>query len=268
NAPDSSGLQKDYNTSSPSMKPVATTTGTNFGLQTKNSVKMRTIRTPFIILTCLKTDFWIYLPCYSLVVGKPMSPMNKNKITRLILLVLICYCSVSLGAADFDFRKARWGMSRAEVKATESEPPGDDTNPRLLLYKDNLDEFSVVVAYDFLDGKLTEGIYSLQDKHSNLNDHLEDYKRFKTLLTKKYGPSKENDETWSQNRYKDTPEKYGLAISLGHLKYRTTWETDRTQIAMVLKGENSEIRHLIFYKERATEKKRVEEIEKKALKKL
>ncbi|MDB6123710.1 MAG: hypothetical protein JWQ71_2703, partial [Pedosphaera sp.] len=44
NAPDSSGLQKDYNTSSPSMKPVATTTGTNFGLQTKNSVKMRTSR--------------------------------------------------------------------------------------------------------------------------------------------------------------------------------------------------------------------------------
>jgi hypothetical protein len=49
------------------------------------------------------------------------------------------------------------------------------------------------------------------------------------------------------NIYKDNSRDWGLAISLGQLVYFTEWDTESTQIWLMLHGDNHEIQFSVEY---------------------
>jgi len=99
----------------------------------------------------------------------------------------------------------------------------------------------------------------LVESHTNKNDFITDYNDFKKILTKKYGKPKQDETLWKNDLYKDDYSDWGTAISIGHLVYLSSWETQDTEINNILMGENFAISCIVEYTS-----KNLKEIEKKA----
>ena len=66
-------------------------------------------------------------------------------------------------------------------------------------------------------------------------------------MIEKYGQPSEDEEFWRSNLYRDNPGDYGMAVAVGDLVKRTTWETDNTKIVLGITGDNFEIGVVIVY---------------------
>jgi hypothetical protein len=149
-------------------------------------------------------------------------------------------------ASSFDFRKSNWGMSKAQVKSSENITlVKEDVN--LLAYSGNVSNLEVLVIYIFVEDKLVRTRYSFIEKHTNKNEYISDYSAIKVALTEKYGNPSLDKEYWLNDLYKKDYDQKGFAISLGHLKYFSEWETTRTKITSALTGDNYEISHVTEY---------------------
>jgi hypothetical protein len=108
-----------------------------------------------------------------------------------------------------------------------------------------LDAFAI---YIFVSDQLVRGRYGFLAEHSNKNDFISDYHRIKSILTRKYGRPLEDETLWKNDLYRDDPDEYGFAVSLGHLVYYANWKTVHTEISLVLHGENYRIVHVLEYR--------------------
>lgn len=147
-----------------------------------------------------------------------------------------------------DFRRARWGMTKEEVRRTESAQPLDE-GENYLAYWGTLGGKSVVYVFTFKGGRLYAGAYRLAEDHSNFNLYVDDFNDWKRLLQEKYGKPLYDRREWKGGTsiYKDTPEDWGWAVALGHLRFEAAWKTERSWIAIVLAGDNYEAWVQIFY---------------------
>lgn len=144
------------------------------------------------------------------------------------------------------FRNTEWGMSIQKVKSTEKEEPVYEGD-KIIVYEDYLMKLPVEVIYIFVDNKLVRAKYNFIQKHTNKNDFISDYKALNKALNNKYGNADEKDHFWSEDLYKDSPNDWGLALSVGHHSYFTKWETSETEILSALYGDNYEITMGIEY---------------------
>lgn len=152
----------------------------------------------------------------------------------------------SAEAGKTNFRKTTWGMSKSQVKATESEKPKFENDWRLG-YLGVVLGMDTRIIYDFANNKLAEGQYLFSEKHTNKNDNIKDYERLKKALIKKYGKPVEDNIHWANELYKSDLEQWGFAVSLGHLVYLTKWEPKETEIGMMLMSDNYKIKIVIRY---------------------
>jgi hypothetical protein len=139
--------------------------------------------------------------------------------------------------SNFDFRKCKWGMSKKQVKATESGRIERD-DETVLAYSGKVSDMNCLIAYIFVENKLVRAKYAFIPKHSNQNDYILDYKNVKENLIKKYGEPISDDSYWRDKLYQDDISQWGFAISLGHLRYSALWETESSEIFLDLSGEN------------------------------
>lgn len=178
---------------------------------------------------------------------------------KLILAGLLVVLFAQHGSADdYNFRKTKWGMSIKQVKSSE---PLDvlKEDEDFLLYKTSVIAKDVIIAYFFVDNQLVRTRYVLEESHTNKNDFIGDYNNFKEILSKKYGKPNQDEIFWKNELYKDDYSDWGTAISLGHLSYLSKWETQDTEIANMLWGENYKILCIVEYSS-----KNLKEIEEKA----
>ena len=80
-----------------------------------------------------------------------------------------------------------------------------------------------------------------------MNKYINDYNKLKEILTRKYGSPIKSDSRWFNDLYKNSPQHYGLAVSMGHLDFKSDWETDRTLIFLFLSGDNLEFYTGVVY---------------------
>lgn len=166
-----------------------------------------------------------------------------------------------------DFRRTTWGMSKSQVKATETGLPSKDDDS-MLVYKEQVSGKDALIAYIFTEDKLVRAKYIFVEKHSNENDHITDYDDLKEALEKKYGKSKDTEKIWRNELYKSDYSKWGFAVGLGHLVYYTSWKTENTDIILGLSGENYEVKLVAEYssialdglEKKAREEKRASEL--------
>lgn len=188
--------------------------------------------------------------------------MEENKMKTLLRIVLVGFFLVffaELSLADgYNFRKTKWGMSIAQVKSSEPLDVAKE-DETLLGYKTTVIGKDIFVAYFFIDNQLVRARYVLAESHTNKNDFITDYNDFKEILTKKYGKPKQDKSFWKNDLYKDDYSHWGTAISMGHLVYLSSWETQDTEINDMLMGENFDISCIVEYSS-----KDLKEIEKKA----
>jgi len=136
----------------------------------------------------------------------------------------------------------------------------------MLVYKTKVIDKKAFVNYFFTDNQLIKAGYILAGLHTNKNDYITDYNDFKEILTKKYGSPKNEQTLWKNDLYKDDHSHWGLAISIGHLKYFSAWETDNTEILNFLSGDNYHILCGVQYRSKSLKEIEIKGNEKKALK--
>lgn len=143
-------------------------------------------------------------------------------------------------------RKTKWGMTKKEVISSESiKPLLNDSDG--LAYKVKLAGIENYLFYFFnSDGKLLAAAYNISEKYASENSYLSDYLNLLEKLQEKYGEGTADME-WSNELFKDEKQKWGLAISAEHLKISHKWETDDTNIMMVISGKNYEVSVSIRY---------------------
>lgn len=153
---------------------------------------------------------------------------------------------------NYDFRKVKWGMSVTEVIQSEGRKPvlRDNTT---IVYNCTIVGRKVKTAYHFVQNKLVQAFYILEDKHSNDNFFISDYGAFKKALTKKYGKPNTDEVNWSvrDSILKSDSTLWGIAVSGGILSYMSLWETSTTFIGLMLNGDNMKVRCGIGYESKA-----------------
>ena len=147
---------------------------------------------------------------------------------------------------DYDFRKTRWGMSRDEVKKREKSAPKAESEGEID-YSDRVAGLNATVGYVFIDNKLVSCGYLFDEPHSNKNQYISDYETLKNAFIKKYGQPADDQTIWKGDLYRDRPDDYGFAVSLGDLTYYATWETPKTEITLSLRGDNYKIYLMAYY---------------------
>ncbi|HUU87940.1 MAG TPA: hypothetical protein VMX17_09315 [Candidatus Glassbacteria bacterium] len=164
----------------------------------------------------------------------------------------------------YDFRKTTWGMSKIQVKKTEKGKIIKE-DEKLLAYQGKVGGLDCFILYILAEGKLVRAKYVFTKTHSNENDYIIDFNTLKETLTKKYDKPVEDTQIWKNDLYKDDYQHWGIAISMGHLVYFASWETLRTNISLMLHGENYKIDLEIEYQSKKLKKLEQKAEEKKAL---
>ena len=109
-----------------------------------------------------------------------------------------------------DFRGFNWGASLAQVQSQERSRLVVKIKDDELEYEDLLAGSDCDVIYIFNDNdKLIGGNYVFTKKYSNPELYMQDYNRFKDLLTQKYGKPSSDDTHMRSNVSTADKHSYG-----------------------------------------------------------
>ena len=165
----------------------------------------------------------------------------------LILIIAILVVGSTVGwSADFDLRRARWGMTQAEVMASENLEPVEKS-AQMLRYNITIMDRDIDLYYTFVEDKLIGAHYRLKDNYINSYHFISAFNDFKEELEKKYGTPMDERTLWKNSFYRDDLAKWGLAVSLGHLEYDSSWETEKTAIKCSLREQNYDVLCVVEY---------------------
>jgi hypothetical protein len=104
-------------------------------------------------------------------------------------------------SADYTFRNTVWGMTIDDVIGSEGRAPDDSDQASLLYNDESVLNMDCSVFYSFSDGKLTDGMYTIDQMHTNENDYITDYQTIVSALTEKYGQPLVSNENWKSDLF-------------------------------------------------------------------
>ena len=171
---------------------------------------------------------------------------------------------------EADFRKAVWGMTRAQVIATEPTRPVrvSDSDGEIVLqyHASKLGALHCRPIYIFVNGKLARAKLVVEEEHGDQNEFIRDFHTAESGLKERHGAPKEDRAIWEDDSTQQETKSYldqdratassilpsdrfvGLAVALGHLKLYTIREDGRTKVLHVLAGADHRITHQIEYR--------------------
>jgi hypothetical protein len=169
-----------------------------------------------------------------------------------------------------DFREAVWGMTQAQVIATERNRPArtSESGGEIMVQygASKLGAMNGRPIYIFANGKLVRAKFLVEEEHSDKNEFIRDFHEVESLLRERYGKPKDERAIWEDDSTQDETKNYldqdratassilpsdrlvGLAVALGHLRLYTIREGGRTKVLHVLAGADHQITHQIEYR--------------------
>lgn len=195
----------------------------------------------------------------------------------LVVVTIASFASASMAFAQgqakpsqADFREAVWGMTQAQVIATERNRPvrtSESGGEIVLQYgASNMGAMNGRPIYIFANDKLVRAKFLVEEEHSDNNEFIRDFHEVESLLREQYGKPKDERAIWEDDSTQDETKNYldqdratassilpsdrlvGLALALGHLRLYTIREGGRTKVLHVLAGADHQITHQIEYR--------------------
>jgi len=182
-------------------------------------------------------------------------------------LTIALFISVTCFSAERDLRNVNWGMSKEEVMNNETLTLVEQIDNNLV-YFTSVSNLECLLIYEFVNNKLYSANYVFSEEHTTQNQYINDYFTIKGLLEKKYGEPVNYEERWNDSLFKSDPDKRGLAVSVGHLSYLISWETNQTEINLLMYGDNFKISTILFYQSKKLTETAQKQKEEKELDKL
>lgn len=171
-----------------------------------------------------------------------------------IAIALLSLLSVAAAAQDqdgYDFRKTRWGMTPAQVKASETLKPEEEAPEtyfsNTITYSTKVVGRPVKLVYYFINDELAGTAYTFQTIHSENNPYINDFNEVNKILNSKYGEPLQESKIWERDTYKNSPKDYGLAVSVGDLTLQNIWKTKTEYITLKLTLQNNNIMLGVMY---------------------
>jgi hypothetical protein len=155
--------------------------------------------------------------------------------------------NTNLSFPNDHFRKAKWGMSKKEVKSTEKETLETDV-PNYLVYSGTVSGLPCIIQYNFCKNIFTSSAYSFEVDQFDMNNYDSLYYKLSLILESKYGKPTTNGEIWNSMTYMLKPKYYALAIKLGEYEIFEKWIFPETTITLKLTGESGKIKLYIIYR--------------------
>ena len=122
------------------------------------------------------------------------------------------------------------------------------------VYKSNIANVNLTVMLEFYKDELVQVFCNLPDNiYKNLNDCIKDYENLKNYLIEKYNYPAEEGTNWKKDKYRDKPEKWGLAISKGELHYFSKWNMPKTTVVLELGGGKGNVFLMAFFRSKKYE---------------
>ncbi len=162
------------------------------------------------------------------------------------IAALSCRDVRKIDEGEFNFRKTTWGMSRDQVKASESDTPTED-RPEVVTYTGEYGGIPSIIGYMFEGDKLVRAGYLMRSTSEDPESYVGDYEKVKENLIKEYGAPAEDKVDWGEGeelQYKDKP---GAAVCGGKLAYSASWVKDGTVIKETLGGVEGKCRHGVMF---------------------
>ena len=172
--------------------------------------------------------------------------MVKKVLMLVFALGLLSHTGLSWGE-DYNFRLTRWGMAQNDVIAAEKKLEPVERSENMITYKTQILNRNVLLHYLFVEDKLVGAIYKLDENYINSGHFIKAYNQFKQKVVEKYGPPSKESTNWLNATYRNNREKWGLALSLGHIEYVTNWETKNTTVECSLREQNYNLICLLEY---------------------
>jgi len=133
-----------------------------------------------------------------------------------------------------DIRRVNWGMTKAQVLATE--PKATVNSPSLLGLVDTVDGRSVLIGYQLIENKLARVLYTSLEKYPDPSQYVIETLSIQQALAEKYGAPQQAGARWLNDTFRADPPHWGTALYLGQVIFSQTWVTDRTRIQQISAG--------------------------------
>jgi hypothetical protein len=161
----------------------------------------------------------------------------------------ILSCSSAIREApdgSYDLRSVRWGMTRAQVLASEKDEPVYKSLNRLLFATTVIDK-RMMLEYHFGADQLYRARYILAEHHIVDNKYVADYRDIQSVLTAKYGKPSINESVWKEGASQREDLQPGVLIATGHLNLVSAWDTPKSRIVATLNGKEFKINCEVTY---------------------
>lgn len=177
---------------------------------------------------------------YQLLTMKGMVFMKKFTALILVLTMVLCAFAHAFAfeetatiapssddvALEFVFRNGiKFGMTMQEVRELEDIEPFYSTDGAIVYDDVKAAGKAAQVFYLFENNVLNQiGIY-FTESHTNENLYINDFESVDDSLYEKYGePIRDSEQFWLANTYKNNPDRWGFAVSIGDLVYGTEYK--------------------------------------------
>ncbi len=144
------------------------------------------------------------------------------------------------------FRGVKWGAPADAIKTVMKMPPAAQSD-QFVGYADSIGSLDAQCYFVLANGQFIRGKYVFNQTHSNKTDFLQDFAAIDSLLKGKYGEPAKTDTVWRNDLYKNDPDHWGMAVSVGHLVKLSEWQMGQVHILHMIRGDNFEIAHVVEY---------------------
>ena len=135
-----------------------------------------------------------------------------------------------------------WGLTKKEVVESEGKPTSQSKarGGDVLVYEQKVINFDCAVEYHFTANMLRQTRFSFAGDPEDLSTCLEDYRKVKDALIRRFGKPIEEHMDWHDTSYRDDISSWGMAVGLGHLELSSRWLTPKSEIVAKLAGGKGE----------------------------
>jgi len=156
--------------------------------------------------------------------------------------------AAAVSGEPFSFRNGiAGGMTVEEAVAAEGRTPDAREAGSLRYNGEIVAGLPADLTYHFQDGKLAAAFYQFETKDALALSNFADFETISVGLASKYGDAAADEADWRNDLFQDNPSAHGMAVAIGHLVRRSSWNARDAVIDHTLSGEENQIRHTLAY---------------------
>lgn len=150
----------------------------------------------------------------------------------------------------FNFRRARWGMTREQVKSHDDFTGVVMEDHRTVFYNSRLGHMNCKVSYCMGEGDtLVGGRYEFTSVYEDGNRYTADFNTLLELYKDRFGAPLSLETVWNNQTFEKRKDFHGIAFMEGHMERRARWITPRTGVVLFLGHDaKGDINFFIEYK--------------------